>query len=465
MPFNANSTHKAPINTAPVVEDKEPFATEEQLNTFKKHLLESKNIVALSGAGLSAASGIPTFRGPGGHWRNYDANTLATAKAFSVNPVLVWQFYAYRRHNALEAKANPGHYALADLATKMKGGVDEAGNPSRNFLHVTQNVDGMLQRAGHPIENLKRLHGDFIVVQCTKESCDFKEENLDDPIVPKLEVTEELMHAIKIESDYRSKGIAAGKKRVMLDPCQPPKTGLSENAKIKVSDLPTCPKCSSLLRPSIVWSGEPLPKDTIEEVDEWFKKAEKVDLCMVIGTTAEVYPAAGYIKVARSMGAKICVINVEDVTEFDEELVASAMDVSKGDWFFQGDSAEILPEILKPVIGDLSWLWRGLDRMGDRRVSGGEKGGVEAEATSITCKAPFFFSFSFLLLSLSCFTPPKKITGRAKPEMSHRIQQKADQESKLTYPQAAAQSKKERRQALKDLKKLEAREARLKRTG
>lgn len=414
MPFNANSTHKAPINTAPVVEDKEPFATEEQLNTFKRRLIDSKNIIALSGEGLSAASGIPTFKGPGSsHWRNYDATTLATPQAFSVNPVLVWQFYAYRRHNALESKANPGHYAIADLATKMKGGaVDEAtGDACANFLHLTQNVDGMLQRAGHPLENLKRLHGDMFVVQCTNDTCNFKEENFNDPIMPKLQVTQQMMDAIKVESDYQSKGLAAGKKRVMLDPCQPPKTGLSEKAKIKVEDLPTCPKCSSLLRPSIVWGGESLPTDTIEEVDKWLKKAEKIDLCMVIGTTAEVYPTAGYIKVARSMGAKICVISTEDAVEIDaEDHVASSgdMDVSdsKGDWFFQGDCAEILPEILKPVIGDLSWLWRGLDRMGmasagvaDRRFSGGEKGGVEGEASSLTCKCfPFPSSFPQIFL-------------------------------------------------------------------
>lgn len=397
-----------------VVEEKEPFATEEQLTSFKTHLLKSKNIIALSGAGLSASSGIPTFRGLGGHWRNYDAIQLATPQAFAINPVLVWQFYAYRRHNALDSRPNPGHYAIADLASKMNpsgvmmdAGDENHGSPTSasptsttgtatvtaNFLHLTQNVDGLLQRAGHPKENLKRLHGDLFMVECTSERCGFKDENFKDPITPKLEVTEEMMKAIKVESDYQSKGIEKGKKRVMLDPCQPPKASLSES-KIKIEDLPACPKCKSLLRPSIVWFGEPLPMDTIGEVDEWLKEAEKIDLCLVVGTSAEVYPAAGHIKVARSMGAKVCVVNLEDVAEYDDDQ-AARVDTEKGDWLFMGDSAEILPEILKPVIGDLSWLWRGLDR----RASSGENKNGDVES-SLTCKLKFH-PLSFIVSSLS----------------------------------------------------------------
>lgn len=87
-------------------------------------------ILALCGAGLSAASGLPTFRGAGGLWRNHDATRLATPHAFKADPALVWLFYAYRRHMALEAKPNPAHHALAALARKRK-----------EFLCLTQNVD------------------------------------------------------------------------------------------------------------------------------------------------------------------------------------------------------------------------------------------------------------------------------------------------------------------------------------
>lgn len=101
------------------------------LESFSNHLRYSERVLALCGAGLSAASGLPTFRGAGGLWRSYDAVSLATPTAFNENPGLVWQFYSYRRHMALKAKPNAAHYALAELAKRKKG-----------FLTLTQNVDG-----------------------------------------------------------------------------------------------------------------------------------------------------------------------------------------------------------------------------------------------------------------------------------------------------------------------------------
>ena len=109
------------------------------LQAFTEHLRQSGNVLALCGAGLSAASGLPTFRGAGGLWRSYDATELATPDAFGENPGLVWQFYSYRRHMALKAQPNPAHYALADLARKKS-----------NFITLTQNVDGELVLACHP---------------------------------------------------------------------------------------------------------------------------------------------------------------------------------------------------------------------------------------------------------------------------------------------------------------------------
>lgn len=106
---------------------------QEDLETFAKHLQQSTNVIALCGAGLSAASGLPTFRGAGGLWRSHDATELATPDAFYDNPGLVWQFYSYRRHMALLAKPNPAHFALAELARRK-----------RSFITLTQNVDGEL---------------------------------------------------------------------------------------------------------------------------------------------------------------------------------------------------------------------------------------------------------------------------------------------------------------------------------
>lgn len=107
------------------------FATPAAISSFQAHLQRSKKVLALCGAGLSAASGLPTFRGAGGMWKSYQATDLATHEAFEEDPGLVWQFYAYRRHMALQARPNAGHVALAELARRMEG-----------FVCLTQNVDG-----------------------------------------------------------------------------------------------------------------------------------------------------------------------------------------------------------------------------------------------------------------------------------------------------------------------------------
>jgi NAD-dependent SIR2 family protein deacetylase len=120
-------------------------------------------------------------------------------------------------------------------------------------------------------------------------------------------------------------------------------------ATINPDDLPHCPDCKDgLLRPGVVWFGEALPEDTLEEVSEWISK-DKIDLMLVIGTTATVYPAAGYVDQARRRGAKVAVINMDGV---DGELGA-ASNLRDDDFLFQGDAAKILPEILMPVIGKL----------------------------------------------------------------------------------------------------------------
>lgn len=107
------------------------FASDEKIKDFQRRLESSDRILALLGAGLSASSGLPTFRGAGGMWKNHQATSLATPQAFRHDPGLVWQFYSYRRHMALQAKPNPAHYALAELARRKP-----------NFITLSQNVDG-----------------------------------------------------------------------------------------------------------------------------------------------------------------------------------------------------------------------------------------------------------------------------------------------------------------------------------
>lgn len=107
------------------------------VESFTTHLRCSTRILALVGAGLSASSGLPTFRGAGGLWRNHDAMSLATPEAFNADPVLVWQFYNYRRHMALRARPNAAHWALAELARTKKG------DGGKGMVVLSQNVDGI----------------------------------------------------------------------------------------------------------------------------------------------------------------------------------------------------------------------------------------------------------------------------------------------------------------------------------
>lgn len=110
--------------------------------------------------------------------------------------------------------------------------------------------------------------------------------------------------------------------------------------------LPHCPSCKEgLLRPGVVWFGESLPMQTLSNISHWLGSGD-VDLMLVIGTRAQVYPAAGYVDRARLRGARVAVINM-DVND------VGASGLKPGDWFFEGDAGVIVPEILKGVIGEI----------------------------------------------------------------------------------------------------------------
>lgn len=115
---------------------------------------------------------------------------------------------------------------------------------------------------------------------------------------------------------------------------------------IAVKDLPQCPECGTgLLRPGVVWFGEMLPEKVIHAVDNWISQSAKIDLILVIGTSARVYPAAGYVQRARAKGARVAVVNMDPNDVPDGGM-------RDDDWFFEGDAAQIVPQLLKPVIGD-----------------------------------------------------------------------------------------------------------------
>lgn len=117
---------------------------------------------------------------------------------------------------------------------------------------------------------------------------------------------------------------------------------------VPMAELPHCPKCGvSLLRPGVVWFGEALPAVTVETVDRYMQSHEKIDLLLVIGTSAAVYPAAGYIAKARAKGARVAVVNTEEPGQ-------AASRLQEGDWFFQGDAGVLVPRILEGVTGSVN---------------------------------------------------------------------------------------------------------------
>jgi len=193
---------------------------------------------------------------------------------------------------------------------------------------------GLSPRAKHPEDNLKLLHGSLFDVKCSDFFCNYQESsNYTDPIVPALAIPTD-------ESDPTTTTALAQRELDISDI----NVTLPE---LDLAHLPRCPKCKrGLLRPGVVWFGERLPEKVMSDIDEWMTKGEKIDLIMVIGTSARVYPAASYVDLARAKGARVAIVNMDK-----NDVPASGL--YKGDWFFQGDAAQIMPEILKSVIGEV----------------------------------------------------------------------------------------------------------------
>lgn len=201
--------------------------------------------------------------------------------------------------------------------------------------HATvANELGLSPRAKHPTDKLKLLHGSLFDVKCSDFFCDYLEkDNYTDPIVPALAIPTD-------DSDPTTNSALAARELDISD----------ENVAIPELDfdhLPKCPKCTrGLLRPGVVWFNERLPSDVLQDVDNWINE-DDIDLIMVIGTSAKVYPAAGYVDIARRRGARVAVINTD-------KSDAPAGGMYSRDWFFQGDAAQIVPELLKSVIGEMN---------------------------------------------------------------------------------------------------------------
>jgi NAD-dependent deacetylase len=180
-------------------------------------------VLVVTGSGVSAESGVPTFRGAGGYWRNHDPMQLATQAAFDRDPLLVWEWYGERRQTIRAARPNAAHDALVRL-----------GKIAREFLLVTQNVDDLHERAGTPADRLVHIHGEIFVSRCSNSHCSYQTRE-DLP-------SDALVH------------------------CQRE-------------------RCRAPLRPGVVWFGESLDPRQIARVERFFADGP-VDLVMAIGTTA-----------------------------------------------------------------------------------------------------------------------------------------------------------------------------------
>lgn len=334
------------------------------LAEFQEHLLKSRRIVALVGAGLSASSGLPVFRGAEGLWKNFNVIDLATPDAFYIDAGLVWQFYSWRRYCALRAKPNGGHRALAALL--RLAGVD--------YITITQNVDGLHVRSGHNRQNLFEVHGLLFSLKCTSFSCNYEEhENYRQPLTPALRATEFEYESSTVSagagaSDAGASGDRGGTSKGVDTPAgsdcaagaaqaaassaisslggasPSPSPQFAPVLQLNDADLPQCPVCKdgSLLRPGVVWFGESLPLGAMHEIDDFLER-DHVDLILVIGTSGTVYPANSYVDRVRLQGGKVAVFN----TDIEQHILDGC---EEGTWGFEGDAAKWLPIALEPLL-------------------------------------------------------------------------------------------------------------------
>jgi NAD-dependent deacetylase len=234
-------------------------------------LREATSVVVLTGAGVSAESGVSTFRdAEDGLWAKYDPMQLATIEAFHADPELVTRWYHHRFEKCRHCEPNPGHHALADMQLRYT-------QRGHRFTLLTQNIDGLHQRAGST--DVVEFHGTILTWRC----------------------------------------MDTGEHYPM--------------AEIDFSSFPPMSPAGGLLRPNVVWFGEMLPTDALATADE---VVSACDLFISVGTSAVVYPAAGYIEIARARGAKTIEINR------DHTPMSGRVDLS-----IRGLSGEVLPQLVE----------------------------------------------------------------------------------------------------------------------
>ncbi len=218
-----------------------------QIAEAARILAGAKRVVALTGAGVSAESGVPTFRDKDGLWDKYDVTTLATPEAFESDPAFVWKWYDWRRQMVKSVEPNPGHFALAEMERK-------AVARGATYTLVTQNIDNLHNIAGS--KNVLELHGNI----------------------------------------WKARLWGTG----------PDDVGVREFLECPLERIPPLDEHGRLLRPHIVWFGEMLPAAVIEAAHF---AATRCDAMLVVGTANVVYPAAALPYMALRGGAAVIEIN------------------------------------------------------------------------------------------------------------------------------------------------------------
>ncbi|HLM43123.1 MAG TPA: NAD-dependent deacylase [Myxococcaceae bacterium] len=204
-------------------------------------------LLVLTGAGVSAESGIPTFRGGNGLWENHPVEQVASPEGFREDPSLVWRFYSQRRAGAAPCQPNPGHLAMAEWERKL----------GERFLLATQNVDGLHRVAGS--QRLVELHGNLFTTRCSRCTREPFEDRLAYPD----------------------------------------------------GTVPLCGQCGGKLRPHIVWFGEVLDERNLLRVGEFLARKDTRLVFLAVGTSGAVYPAAGFVQAARELGGETWLVNAD----------------------------------------------------------------------------------------------------------------------------------------------------------
>ena len=252
------------------------YTLDEAIERAAFALKKAKSVAILTGAGASAESGVPTFRASDGLWEGHRIDDVATPEGFNRDPKVVWRFYNGRRANVAQVQPNPGHEALVKLEERW----------GDDFALITQNVDGLHQKAGSI--RVFELHGSLYRTRCT--GC-----------------------------------------RIVADRALEP-----------LGEMPECPSCGALLRPDIVWFKEMLPQKIWQDAA---LAAALCDVLIVVGTSAVVHPAASLIPLARDTrttekleGATVIEVNLPQTEASD-----------LADIGLYGRAGEILPQLVDAI--------------------------------------------------------------------------------------------------------------------